>query len=230
MALTWDEIQANAVAFSKRWEGAHSEKSESDAFVRDFLRIFGIDDPRGCGTSQYKVLMSNGAYGWIDFLSKDKIAIEMKSLDKSLDKAYNQILEYMQRLPATDVPDLWMVSDFETIRLWKRSTKQFWEFKTAGLRQHIKKFAVLIGSNENVRDTPVEADTKAARKMAELHNAMEANGYSGHDLEVYLVRLLFCLFADSTGIFPKDAFHDYVYKSDMGGGNFQPILASFLKF
>ncbi len=43
--------------------------------------------------------------------------------------------------------------------------------------------------------------------MGRLHDALEESGYRGHDLEQLLVRLLFCLFADDTGIFqPKDIF------------------------
>ncbi|MBL8643690.1 MAG: class I SAM-dependent DNA methyltransferase, partial [Rhodospirillaceae bacterium] len=40
-----------------------------------------------------------------------------------------------------------------------------------------------------------------------LHDALKATGYVGHDLERLLVRLIFCLFADDTGIFdPRDIF------------------------
>ena len=35
--------------------------------------------------------------------------------------------------------------------------------------------------------------------MGALHDALEASGYKGHALERFLVRLLFCLFADDTG-------------------------------
>ncbi|MBK9441555.1 MAG: hypothetical protein IPN53_09650 [Comamonadaceae bacterium] len=41
----------------------------------------------------------------------------------------------------------------------------------------------------------------AAEKMGRLHDALKASGFDGHALEVLLVRLLFCLFADGTGIF-----------------------------
>ena len=39
--------------------------------------------------------------------------------------------------------------------------------------------------------------------MGKLHDQLKEVGYIGHELEVYLVRLLFCLFADDTGIFEK---------------------------
>ncbi len=42
--------------------------------------------------------------------------------------------------------------------------------------------------------------------MGDLHDALESGGYSGHELERLLVRILFCLFAEDTGIFERDAF------------------------
>ena len=46
-------------------------------------------------------------------------------------------------------------------------------------------------------------DIQAAEHMGELHDALKENGYAGHELEMYLVRLLFCLFADDSGIFDE---------------------------
>ncbi len=47
--------------------------------------------------------------------------------------------------------------------------------------------------------------------MGRLHDALKASGYQGHPLEVLLVRLLFCLFADDTGIFqPASAFRAWI--------------------
>ncbi|MDR3055395.1 MAG: N-6 DNA methylase [Zoogloeaceae bacterium] len=55
--------------------------------------------------------------------------------------------------------------------------------------------------------------------MAKLHDALKASGYEGHPLEVYLVRLLFCLFADDTGIFPKDGVHAYLDNAKEDGND-----------
>jgi len=46
--------------------------------------------------------------------------------------------------------------------------------------------------------------------MGKLHDALKAAGFDGHALEVLLVRLLFCLFADDTGIFARHAFHELI--------------------
>ncbi|WP_374363805.1 class I SAM-dependent DNA methyltransferase [Cloacibacterium sp.] len=46
--------------------------------------------------------------------------------------------------------------------------------------------------------------------MGKLHDRLEEIGYEGHPLEVYLVRILFCLFAEDTTIFNKQQFQDYI--------------------
>ena len=55
------------------------------------------------------------------------------------------------------------------------------------------------------------ANIKAAELVGRLHDQLDAVGYRGHDLEQFLVRIVFCLFADDTGIFePRDIFLDFI--------------------
>lgn len=220
MQLTWDDIQSSAVAFSKKWKDAKNEEAEAQGFLIDFLRVFGVDEPMSVGSFEYKVPLSGGKTGYIDYVWKGKIAIEMKSRGKDLTLAFAQLQNYMQHLPAEEIPDLWLVCDFENIRLNRRSTNEIWNFKTKDLRRHIKRFANIAGyETERIREDQVEVNIKAAEKMAKLHDALKLHGYDGHDLEVYLVRLLFCMFADDTGIFPQDNFLRYIEGSKPDGSD-----------
>ena len=218
--LSWDDIQSNAIAFSKRWKDGHNEEAEAQSFTRDFFHVFGVDDPVKLGAFEHKVSLSGTRTGYIDYLWKGQIAIEMKSRGKDLNAAFEQLREYMTHLPEDEIPDLWMVCDFESIRLCRRSTNEVYTFKTKDLRKHIKRFANIAGyTTERVRDSQVEVNVKAAEKMAKLHDALKASGYDGHPLEVYLVRLLFCLFAGDTGIFPKGDFYHYINDSKADGSD-----------
>jgi len=218
--LSWDSIQSNAVAFSKRWKDAHNEEAQAQSFMTDFLQVFGVSDPEALGDFEYKVPLSGYRTGYIDYLWKEQIAIEMKSRGKDLSAAFEQLRVYMMHLPEDEIPDLWMVCDFETIRLNRRSTNEVYNFKTKDLRKHIKRFANIAGyTTERIREDQVEVNVKAAEKMAKLHDALKDNGYDGHDLEVYLVRLLFCMFADDTGIFPQDSFFRYIENSKPDGSD-----------
>lgn len=226
MKLSWEEIQGNAIAFSKKWKDARNEESEAQGFELDFLRVFGVDEPMAVGDFEYKVLLTAGKTGYIDYLWKGQIAIEMKSRGKDLTLAFQQLQNYMQHLPESEIPDLWLVCDFENMRLNRRSTNEIWSFKTKDLRKHIKKFANIAGyATERIHENQVEVNVKAAEKMAKLHDALKTHGYDGHDLEVYLVRLLFCLFADDTGIFPSDSFFRYIENSNPDGSDLSDRIA-----
>ena len=221
MKLTWDDIQSNAIAFSKRWRSVTSEKQQDQGFIEALLRVFGVDDPRaeGRGTFQEKTRIE-GSVKWIDYLWKGKIAIEMKSKGENLDAAFEQLRQYMYSLAEEDVPDLWMVSDFENIRLSRRSTNETWSFKTKDLRKHIKRFADVAGyDTERDKGAQIEVNVKAAEKMAALHDELKGYGYEGYELEVYLVRLLFCMFAEDTGIFPQDQVLKYIEQSKPDGSD-----------
>ncbi|HEU5018265.1 MAG TPA: type IIL restriction-modification enzyme MmeI [Pseudolabrys sp.] len=66
--------------------------------------------------------------------------------------------------------------------------------------------------------------------MGALHDALEASGYKGHALERFLVRLLFCLFADDTGIFqPLGIFEDYVKNTREDGADLGPMLGQLFQ-
>ena len=220
MKLSWDIIQSNAITFSKKWQKAESEEAEAQSFVTDFLRVFGIIDPLTEGAFEHKSPLKDGKTGYIDYLRKNKIAIEMKSRGKDLNEAFVQLQNYMQNLPPEEIPDLWMVCDFETIILNRRSTNEIWTFKTKDLRKHIKRFADLAGyETERDKGEQIEVNIKAAEKMAKLYDALKSHGYEGQDLEIYLVRLLFCLFADDTGIFPKNHLYNYIENSKKDGSD-----------
>ena len=176
--------------FFKSVERRAKRRSGSAIYTTDFLHVFGVDDPVKLGDFEYKVPLSGNRTGYIDYLWKGQIAIEMKSRGKDLSAAFEQLRNYLSHLPEDELPDLWMVCDFETIRLSRRSTNEVYNFKTKDLRKHIKRFANIAGyTTERVRDDQVEVNVKAAEKMAKLHDALKDNGYEGHDLEVYLVRL-----------------------------------------
>ncbi|MCL2353283.1 MAG: N-6 DNA methylase [Defluviitaleaceae bacterium] len=221
MKLTWNEIQQKATLFSKKWQSIKGrERQQAQQFIREFLAVFGIEDPLQSGEGEFEYVIKGN---YIDYLWKKRIAIEMKGQDKDkgLKKAFSQTREkYMPHLTDEEFPDLWMLCDFENIHITNFATGQKFNFKTSRLRDHIKRFADIAGyKTEHIRDAQVELSGEAAKKMAKLHNALKDFGYEGHDMEVYLTRLLFCMFADDTSIFVKDSFYNYIEESKEDGSD-----------
>ncbi len=60
---------------------------------------------------------------------------------------------------------------------------------------------------------------RAVEILGDLHDALAAGGYAGHDLERFLVRILFCLFADDTGLFEPDSFRLYIENRTAADGS-----------
>lgn len=71
-------------------------------------------------------------------------------------------------------------------------------------------FGFIAGYQKRTYQEQDPVNIKAAELMGKLHDKLKAIGYTGHSLELYLVRLLFCLFADDTNIFDKGIFLDYI--------------------
>ena len=80
-------------------------------------------------------------------------------------------------------------------------------FALKDLPAHVEKFGFILGVQKRTFKDQDPVNIQAAERVGNLHDALEASGYKGHDLEQFLVRIVFCLFADDTGIFePRDIF------------------------
>jgi hypothetical protein len=218
--ITWSEIETRAYAFQKRWRGCGGdERQYGQTFEKDLMEIFGVDWHDGF--HEHPITTSDSVINYIDYYLPGKILIEMKSRGKSLDVAFFQAMQYFHSLKPEDQPVLVLVSDFDTIKVYN-TTKQhhYKSFRVSTLKLHVRIFGLLAGYgvDSDVR-TEIELNTDASYKMAKLHGALKENGYSGHELEVYLVRLLFCLFADDTGIFEKSSFFNYLQRSNPDGSD-----------
>ena len=210
MGLNWNEIKSRALLFSKTWADASNEDSEAKPFWIAFFEIFGITDKR-VATFELNVKKLGGAQGYVDLFWPGVLLVEHKSRGKNLDDAVDQAVGYLHNLPERDLPQLVVVCDFARFRVRILATGETVEFELQHLHKHVKLFGLLAGYK--VQDIRAEdpVNIKAAERMGRLHDALKASGYEDHALEVLLVRLLFCLFADDTGIFqPAQSFRDFV--------------------
>lgn len=224
--LSWEEMTNRATIFSAKWKNAKREEAEAQLFTTDFLKIFGVSDPLKVGKFEDKVNLDGGRHGYFDYLWPKMIAFEMKSSGKDLKNAYEQLKEYVVHLPPEEMPELLLVSDFANFHLYERTSGKKVSFKLEDLRKHIRRFAELAGYETSRDSMPqIAINAQAAEKMAKLHDALLEYGYDGHDLEVYLVRLLFCLFAEDTTIFPQDIFLDYIKNSNEDGSDLADRLS-----
>ena len=229
---SWNEIRKAATALSKRWKDAYDEKSQAQSFLKEFFAVFGVDAVT-VATFEHRVKFADGAQGYIDCFWQGNVLVEMKSRGKDLDAAFQQAMEYVRSLPdVSQTPRAIVVSDFARIRFYDLAHDAvLTEFALKDLRKYVTLFGYMIGAegDTEIREQdPV--NRKAAEKMARLHDAMKSVGYTGHPLEVYLVRLLFCLFAEDTGIFkPGELSHFIKCDSSPDGHDLAEKLASLFQ-
>ncbi len=232
MPLSWNEIKSRALNFSRTWADAADEAGQAKPFWIAFFEIFGITDKR-VASFEHAVKKLPGAKartdGFVDLFWPGMLLVEHKSRGKDLDRATDQAMAYLAGIAERDLPQLIVVCDFARFRVHKLASSDTREFALAELHQNVGLFGLLAGYKQQVIRPQDPVNFLAAEKMGRLHDALKASGYgqeaapgvaAGHALEVLLVRLLFCLFADDTGIFqPAQALRSFVEERTSADGS-----------
>lgn len=219
--LSWNHIQDRAVEFSAKYKGETYEKGESQSFWSDILHVFDIDRKRYGAFFEYAIKKNGGKQGFIDMFWPGKLLAEQKSAGRDLAKATTQAFDYLHTMPDHDLPQGIVVSDFATFQFIDMQTRVVTEFTLQDLHKHVQLFGFLIEQQSKKFAEEAPVNRQAAEAMAALHNALRDTGYAGHDLELLLVRLVFCLFADDSGIFEQRSFETYFYnRTQIDGSDF----------
>ncbi|MBB5189278.1 hypothetical protein HNQ57_003581 [Zhongshania antarctica] len=210
MPLSWNEIRDRSVTFVREWENESSEHAEAKTFWDEFFQVFGVSRRRLAAFEKH-VKKSDGKDGFIDLFWPGMLLAEHKSRGKNLDSAYDQAVDYFPGLSDKELPRYIIVSDFARFRVRNLDSGESVEFPLAELSKNLSTFSFIAGYETRQYKEQDPVNTKAAEKLAQLHDTLKDIGYEGHELEVYLVRILFCMFADDTGIFmPRSAFEDFI--------------------
>jgi hypothetical protein len=236
MRLSLSEIRANAMRFSAEWANVASERAEAQAFWIDLFAVFGLKRKQ-VATFEEKVRNLTGAYDRIDVFYSGVMIGEHKSEGEDLSKAASQAFDYAQSLIRegrdAESPQYIVVSDFKTVVVYDLDRKDPGEpvvtFKTAKLHENIKHLGFLSGYTSKPVDPEDPINIEAVEVLGKLHDALEKGGYKGHALERFLVRVLFCLFADDTQIFENEEFKALVRASRTDGSDLGLQLARFFK-
>ena len=230
MPLSWNEIKDRALAFSREWADEASEDAEAKSFWDGFFEVFGVPRRR-VGSFERRVKKQDGKDGFIDLLWKGVLLVEHKSRGRDLDRAHAQARDYFAGLTDAELPKYLLVSDFARFRLYDLETGEPpVEFALRDLHKQVRNFGFIAGYQARSFKDEDPVNVQAAERMGRLHDALKGAGFDGHALEVLLVRLLFCLFADDTGIFPRHAFSEFVaQRTGVDGSDLGPRLGQLFQ-
>ena len=230
MRLSWNEVRVRAASFAKEWRDAAYEKGETQSFYNDFFEVF---DVRRRSVARYEehVAKLDNRSGFIDLFWPGVLIVEQKSAGRDLGKAYGQAGEYFDALSERDRPRYILVSDFQTFELHDLDEREVVVFPLADLPAHVEAFGFILGVQRRKFRDQDPANIEAAELVGRLHDALDDAGYQGHDLERLLVRIVFCLFADDTGIFePRDILFDFLESRTRADGmDLGPMLAQLFQ-
>ena len=210
MRLSWNEIRVRAAKFVTAWKDASWESGETQSFYNDFFEVFGVARRSVARYEEHVRKLGNRA-GYIDLFWPGVLMVEQKSVGRDLEKAYSRASEYFDALPERERPRYVLASDFQSFELHDLDETREFGFALEEFPLHVEKFGFIVGVQPRTfrNQDPVNID--AAEIVGALHDSLEESGCRGSDLERFLVRIVFCLFADHTGIFDqRGAFADFI--------------------
>lgn len=209
MALSWNEIRSRALNFSKEFALSHYERGETQTFYNEFFNIFGVNRRR-VATFEQAVKLLDNKQGFIDLFWKGVLLVEQKSEGRDLEKAKQQAFKYLDGIQDNELPQYILLCDFQNFELYDLDNNKEYKFKLSELPEHIELFGFLAGYEKKEYTDFQQANIEASELMGKLYDQLKESGYAQHDLELFLVRLLFCMFADDTGIFERDIFKQLI--------------------
>lgn len=226
----WDPARLRDLC--ERWRSAQaSERANAQLYLVELCDALAVERPRPAGTGyefEYPVRMVDRNSGvescnFIDLFKQGCFVLEAKhkeverSNEMSLQKAFGQAHAYARALPGTPPPYLLVLDVGRTLIVWDRWQGTYGSF-AAGRRIDLTDLAFRREDVELLRaiwEDPMSLDPggratavteEIARKLAELARRLETRGFAPERVAQYMMRCVFTMFAEDTGLLPKRFF------------------------
>ncbi len=225
-----DRQREAARLFAQTWRGKGDEKRDCQKFWLQLLQeVYGVEHP-------YKIIDFEAPVkvrhiGFIDcYIHGTKVLIEQKSLGIDLGKPakqsdgatltpYEQAKRYADNVPYSMKPRYIVTSNFAEFWVYdmEKPLARPEKIRLEDLPQECHRLRFLADSDEELRQKEEDISVKAGELVGQLYDAFAkeyadlSSPESMHSLNVLCVRLVFCLYAEKSGLFGKrDMFHDYL--------------------
>ncbi|MBU3664760.1 MAG: class I SAM-dependent DNA methyltransferase [Chthoniobacterales bacterium] len=209
MTLSMNDIRARCAKFSETWKDASDEHADAKSFWDGLFEAYGANR-RQLARFEHPVKMPGGTTKFIDLLWKKTALVEQKSRGKNLDDARTQGQDYIPYLTPDERPRYLIACDFARFDVEDLHTGERYQFTLEKLADNASALGFLGGYQPRRPSLEAPVNIKAVELLGDLHDALKEGNYPAHDLERLLVRILFCHFAEDTGLFDPDAFSDYI--------------------
>ena len=223
------EIRKQAKEFANFWADKGYEKGQSQVFWLTLLnKVLGVDNPEQYISFEDKVMLDHTSF--IDgYISATHVLIEQKSRDRDLRKAirqadgtlltpFQQAKRYSADLPYSKRPRWIITCNFQEFLIYDME-KPNGEPESILLKNLPKEYYrlqfIVNSQNENIKKE-MEISIKAGEIVGILYDALlkqynEKDEQELKSLNELCVRLVFCLYAEDSGLFgEKLTFHNYL--------------------
>lgn len=234
-----EDIQkrVNAKRFVEFWEN-HSKKEKQDdqTFWNMFLRdILDVETPERI--IQYQKETDSDKTQWIDaYIKSTGVIIEQKSSGVDLLKKYlvannemmtpyEQAKNYDNNMNKSNKANWIITCNFDEFHIYDMNDirKEYTAIKIEDLPSCYDIFSFMINKEAKVHDLGETISKEAGKIIGNIYNEIEKllkdadllNERTSKHLNMFCVRLVFCFFAEDSGLFSKGAFRDYIEKADI---------------
>lgn len=217
--------------FIETWKNRGYEKGETQTFWYHLLNsVFGIETPADFISFERPVHLKNAKF--IDaFIPSTKVLIEQKSSYEDLRKAkkqsdsekltpYEQALRYSMGLKYSERPRWIVISNFKSFLIYdmEKPNGEPFEIKLENLEREYYLLQFLVEDTEQVLYHEKEISIQAGKLIGRLYDEFHKQYINPdtpealHSLNVLCIRLVFCLFAEDSGLFGDNhgVFCDYL--------------------
>lgn len=221
--------------FAEYWKDKGYEKGESQKFWISLLTILGVEHPEQFISFEDQVHLDHTSF--IDgYISTTKVLIEQKSSDKDLYKPikqsdgsllnpFQQAKRYITELPLSKHPRWVVTCNFQKFCIYdmERPNGEPQEILLKDLEKEYYRLSFLVDTGSELLKKEMEVSIQAGEIVGLLYDAFlnqyidKTSEYTLKSLNMLCVRLVFCLYAEDAGVFPKhNMFLDYLKHFETG--------------
>ena len=234
--MTAKEQEKNAKEFAKYWKDKGYEKGQSQQFWTSLLaKVFNVKEPEKFIEFEDQVHIDKNT-GFIDaYIPSTKILIEQKSIDKDLRKGirqsdgslltpFQQAKKYIAELPVSKHPKYVITCNFKSFLIYnmENPNAEPEEILLENLEKEYYRLQFIIETGNEHLKREMEISIQAGELVGKLYDEILSLYINPNDektlksLNMLCVRLVFCLYAEDSGLFGKKMmFHDYLNRFEI---------------
>ena len=205
--------------FIEKWGKVElKERSAAQSHFNDLCGLLGLADPTTADPKgewfmfEKGATKSTGGEGWADVWRKECFAWEYKGKRKDLDAALTQLQQYALAL---DNPPLLIVSDMEHIRIhtnWTNTVHKTYTIKRDDLLDAATRDLLKAAFTDPEKLKPAKTRAllteEAAEQFAKIAQSLRGRGHKSEDVAHFVIRLVFCMFAEDVNLLPDKMFEN----------------------